>query len=211
MIAAQLPPLKAKPSPSQHSPPALSRFLTLSPDLLLAPRGAPAPSSREVFPPRIARPAHAPISAVEALTRLGRRLPRRPLRDLGRRPGAGPVVLLELGARVVAVGQGSARSAHRGVSAHDPQESAFGSTRARSPSRLAFCDVACYPDRLLALLRRWIASGSCGTIVATINSRPTEFRPSANSPPFRRAADALWQTSMSCVDLVGQSLLSDAR
>ena len=87
-------------------------------------------------------------------------------------------MLLELGARVVAVDKAPLDpgiAARAGLTVR--QESAF----ALDPAAFdrvdwLFCDVACYPDRLLALVRRWVAAGRCGTIVATIKFQgPTDL------------------------------------
>ena len=128
---------------------------------------------------REAPPNRAYLKLWEALTRLGRRpVPGELCVDLGASPGGWTWVLLELGARVVAVDKAPLDqriAARERLSIR--QESAFAiDPRALGSVDWLFCDVACYPDRLLALMRRWIAAGSCGTIVATIKFQgPTDL------------------------------------
>jgi 23S rRNA (cytidine2498-2'-O)-methyltransferase len=191
LIEARLPPLKPKPLAFPNPPPAapLGSWTLLAPDLLLAAQHCASPfvhGEAQFAEDREAPPNRAYLKLWEALTRLGRRPgPGELCLDLGASPGGWTWVLLELGARVVAVDKAplDPRIAARAQAQEEKgrltmrQESAF----ALDPKQLGqvdwlFCDVACYPDRLLAMMRRWVAAGSCGTIVATIKFQgPTEL------------------------------------
>lgn len=184
LIADQLPPLKPKPLVFPDPPPAapLGSWTLLAPDLLLAAARCASPfvhGEVHFLENREAPPNRAYLKLWEALTRLGRRPgPGDLCVDLGASPGGWTWVLLELGARVIAVDKAPLDPR---IAARERltmrQESAF----AIDPSTFGrvdwlFCDVACYPGRLLELVRRWVAAGSCGTIVATIKFQgPTDL------------------------------------
>jgi 23S rRNA (cytidine2498-2'-O)-methyltransferase len=184
LIAAQLPPLRPKPLAFPGPPPTapLGSWTLLAPDLLLAAARCSSPfvHGEPCFvEDRKTPPNRAYLKLWEALTRLGRRPGAGDLCiDLGASPGGWTWVLLELGARVVAVDKAPL----------DPRIAAAERLSVRQASAFAldphefgrvdwlFCDVACYPDRLLGLVRRWVAAGSCGTIVATIKFQgPTDL------------------------------------
>jgi 23S rRNA (cytidine2498-2'-O)-methyltransferase len=190
LIEARLPPLKPKPLVFPNPPPAapLGSWTLLAPDLLLAASRCASPfvHGEAVFAEdREAPPNRAYLKLWEALTRLGRRPARGELcLDLGASPGGWTWVLLELGARVVAVDKApldpriAARAQAQGKGRLTiRQESAFA-LDPRDIGRVdwLFCDVACYPARLLTLMQRWVAAGTCGTIVATIKFQgPTDL------------------------------------
>jgi len=49
------------------------------------------------------------------------------------------------------------------------RESAFAlDPRTIGPIDWLFCDVVCYPPRLLALVERWLAGGACRNFVCTV-------------------------------------------
>jgi 23S rRNA (cytidine2498-2'-O)-methyltransferase len=184
LIEAQLPPLEPKPLVFPNPPPAapLGSWTLLAPDLLLAAARCASPfihGEVHFAENREAPPNRAYLKLWEALTRLGRRPgPGDLCVDLGASPGGWTWVLLELGARVIAVDKAplDPRIAAR-ARLTVQQESAFAiDPRALGRIDWLLCDVACYPDRLLELVRRWIAAGSCGTIVATIKFQgPTDL------------------------------------
>jgi len=120
---------------------------------------------------RAGPPSRAYLKLWEALTRLGRH-PGAGDRclDLGAAPGGWSWVLAGLGAQVVAVDKApidAAVLAMPGVTQR--LESAFGlDPKSEPPCDWLFSDVICYPARLLALVRRWIAADAARNIVCTI-------------------------------------------
>jgi 23S rRNA (cytidine2498-2'-O)-methyltransferase len=113
-------------------------------------------------------PSRAYLKLWEALTRLGTwPRPGETCLDLGAAPGGWTWALARLGATVTAVDK----------AALDPRVAALPGVSFREASAFAVapepvdwlvCDVIAYPDRLLALARRWIAAGAAGRFVATI-------------------------------------------
>jgi len=89
---------------------------------------------------------------------------------LGASPGGWTWVLQSLGARVIAVDK--APLAPRVVSlpgVETREESAFGLAPATvEPVDWLFSDMACYPSRLLALVRRWMDAGALRRAVCTL-------------------------------------------
>lgn len=173
LIADRLPPVKApalvfpEPAPKAH----LGAWTLLAPDRLLA---SPAKTSPFVngecrfVEDRIGPPSRAYLKLWEACTRLGwYPRPGETCLDLGASPGGWTWVLAELGASVTAIDKAPldlAIAARANVTTR--QESAF----ALVPEKVdwLFSDVIAYPDRLLALIRRWIEADAPGRIVCTI-------------------------------------------
>ncbi len=176
LITARLPPLRPKKlvfpcaAPTSH----LGAWTLLSPDRMLV---SPAQSSPfvngEVFfeEDRVGPPSRAYLKLFEALTLLRAwPAPGETCLDLGAAPGGWTWVLARLGARVTAVDKANLApevAAMPGVAMR--QESAFALDPLREPPvDWLFSDVIAYPQRLLALVRAWIASGSTARIVCTI-------------------------------------------
>jgi 23S rRNA (cytidine2498-2'-O)-methyltransferase len=173
LIAARLPPVKARPlvfpepAPRSH----LGAWTLLAADRLLV---SPAKSSPFVNgecrfeEDHIGPPSRAYLKLWEALTRFGRwPAAGQTCLDLGASPGGWTRVLADLGANVIAVDKAPlapAVAAMPGVT--ERLESAFG--LAPEPVDWLCSDVIAYPDRLLALVRRWIDAGAAKHIVCTI-------------------------------------------
>ncbi|MBW8268555.1 SAM-dependent methyltransferase [Caldovatus aquaticus] len=183
LIAAALPPVKARPlvfpEPAPTAP--LGAFTLLAPDLMLA---SPAKTSPFVngavrfVEDRTGPPSRAYLKLWEALTRLGRRpLPGETCLDLGAAPGGWSWALAKLGARVVAVDKAPLDPAVAALPEVTVRaESAFAlDPRREPPVDWLFSDVVCYPARLLALVRRWIAAGKARHLVCTVKFQgPTD-------------------------------------
>lgn len=176
LISERLPPVKARPLIFPEAAPAshLGAWTLLAPERLLA---SPAKTSPFVngevafVEDREGPPSRAYLKLWEALTRLGRHpMPGESCLDLGASPGGWTWALARLGARVVAVDKAPLEprvAAMPGVAVR--QESAFGlEPRDEPPVDWLFSDVICYPGRLLALVRRWIAAGKARNMVCTL-------------------------------------------
>jgi 23S rRNA (cytidine2498-2'-O)-methyltransferase len=180
LIEDRLPPVKAAPlvfptrAPASH----LGAWTLLAPDRLLA---SPAKSSPFIngeclfVEDHIGPPSRAYLKLWEALVRFGR-WPGADDRclDLGASPGGWTWVLAGLGAAVTAVDKAPLDprvAAMPGVTHR--QESAFAMVP--EPVDWLFSDVIAYPDRLLALVRRWIEANAARHIVCTIKFQgPTD-------------------------------------
>jgi 23S rRNA (cytidine2498-2'-O)-methyltransferase len=173
LIAERLPPVKARPLAFPEAAPTghLGGWTLLSPDTLLA-----SPTKTSPFPagePRFVEdkegpPSRAYLKLWEGLTRFGRHpgLGERCL-DLGASPGGWTWALAKLGARVTAVDKAPLDPrvmAMPGVEWR--QDSAFALEP--EPAAWLFSDVICYPARLLALVRRWIAAGVVPRMLCTV-------------------------------------------
>ena len=173
LIAARLPPVKARafvfpePAPASH----LGAWTLLAPDWLLASpsKSTPFVNGECVFAEdHIGPPSRAYLKLWEALTRFGRRpVAGEICLDLGASPGGWTRVLAKPGASVTAVDKAPlapAVAAMPGVT--ERLDSAFAITP--EPVDWLCSDVIAYPDRLLALVRRWIEAGAAKHIVCTI-------------------------------------------
>ncbi len=173
LIADRLPPVKAAPlrfpapAPASH----LGAWTLLAPDRMLASptKTSPFVGGACVFEEdRTGPPSRAYLKLWEACTRWGAwPAPGETCLDLGAAPGGWTWALARLGARVVAVDKAPL----------DPAVAAMPGVEVRSGSAFAldpepadwlFSDVVAYPDRLLALARRWIAAGVVRRIVCTV-------------------------------------------
>jgi 23S rRNA (cytidine2498-2'-O)-methyltransferase len=176
LITERLPPVKARPlvfpeaAPTAH----LGAWTLLTPDRMLASptKTSPFVNGEVAFAEdREGPPSRAYLKLWEALTRLGRHpVPGERCLDLGASPGGWTWVLAKLGADVTAVDKAPLEpriAAMPGVAVR--QESAFGLDPAKEPRvDWLFSDVICYPARLLALVRRWIAADAARHLVCTI-------------------------------------------
>lgn len=90
--------------------------------------------------------------------------------DLGASPGGWTWVLAKLGAQVISVDKAPlAPNVAELPGVTYRQGSAFGLDPADiGPVDWLFCDVICYPQRLLTLVRRWLDSGLAANLVCTI-------------------------------------------
>lgn len=176
LITERLPPVKARPLAFPEAPPSshLGAWTLLAGDrLLVSPtKTSPFVNGEVAFvEDREGPPSRAYLKLWEALTRLGRHPgPGERCLDLGASPGGWSWALARLGARVEAVDKAPLApsvTAMPGVTVR--QESAFGLDPAREPPvDWLFSDVICYPARLLALVRRWIAAGAARNILCTV-------------------------------------------
>jgi 23S rRNA (cytidine2498-2'-O)-methyltransferase len=159
LIAEKLPHVSAKPLGFPEAPPdsPLGSWTLLGRDRLLA-----AARCSSAFPNGEVRfvedkdgpPNRAYLKLWEALTVLRRQpQPGELCVDLGASPGGWTWALAKLKAKVVAVDK-APLDPRVAPLAEFRQESAFGI----EPFDVdwLFCDVVCYPERLLALVRRWL-------------------------------------------------------
>ncbi|MBM3569543.1 MAG: hypothetical protein FJX46_12425 [Alphaproteobacteria bacterium] len=176
LIQAKLPKVSFKPLAFPAPPPEapLGSWTLLAPDRMLC-----AARCDSAFPHGEARfvedkagpPNRAYLKLWEAFTRLGQRpgASERCL-DLGASPGGWSWVAASLGARVVAVDKASLDpriAAMPGVemlraSAFSLDPAGFGAVD------WLLSDVVCYPTRLLALVKRWLAAGKVGRFLCTL-------------------------------------------
>jgi 23S rRNA (cytidine2498-2'-O)-methyltransferase len=183
LIAEKLPKVSAKPlmfgAPAPAAP--LGSWTLLDANTLLA-----APRCSSAFPngevsfveDRKAPPSRAYLKLWELFTVTGDKpMPGEICLDLGSSPGGWTWVLQSLGARVISVDKAPLEpriAALPGVEVW--RESAF----AVEPKRVGgidwlFSDVVCYPRRLLALVERWLAAGTCRRFVCTLKFQgPTD-------------------------------------
>jgi 23S rRNA (cytidine2498-2'-O)-methyltransferase len=176
LIQEKLPHVSARPLRFPEPRPAAplgSWTLLDAHTLLAAPRCSSAFPNGEVrfVEDREAPPSRAYLKLWEALTLLDERPgPGDVCLDLGSSPGGWTWVLQQLGAEVISVDKAPLDPAVAALPRVDyRRESAFG----LEPGSLGrvdwlFCDVACYPERLLALVERWLDSGACSRFVCTV-------------------------------------------
>jgi 23S rRNA (cytidine2498-2'-O)-methyltransferase len=90
--------------------------------------------------------------------------------DLGSSPGGWSWALQQMGARVVSVDKADlAPEITRLPRIEHRLESAFAlDPRSLGPIDWFFSDVVCYPTRLLALVERWLAAGTCRNFICTV-------------------------------------------
>jgi 23S rRNA (cytidine2498-2'-O)-methyltransferase len=183
LIAEKLPHVSGKPLVFPQARPAapLGSWTLLDRNTLLcAPHCSSAFSNGEVpyVEDKVTPPTRAYLKLWEALTLLDERPgPGDLCLDLGSCPGGWTWVVQQLGARVISVDKAPLDPAIAGLpNIEFRAQSAF----ALDPQEFEridwlFCDVACYPKRLLTLVKRWIESGICRRIVCTIKLQgPTD-------------------------------------
>ena len=124
-------------------------------------------------------PNRAYLKLWEAFTRLGKRPSAGELcLDLGSSPGGCTWVLAGLGARVFSIDK-APLAGH--IARHPLVEHCRGSAFGLEPQIAGnvdwlFCDVACYPDRLLSLVHRWLEYNPSCKMLCTIKfSGKTDF------------------------------------
>lgn len=173
LIGERLPPVKARPlafpepAPTGH----LGAWTLLAPDHMLA---SPTKSSRFVngechfVEDHTGPPSRAYLKLWEACTRLGIwPRPGETCLDLGAAPGGWTWAIARLGASVAAVDKAALDA---GVAAMPGVTQRNGSAFGLEPEPVdwLFSDVIAYPDRLLALVRRWIDAGAPRHILCTV-------------------------------------------
>jgi len=176
LVQEQLPKVSAKPLVFGASPPTapLGSWTMLDAETMVA-----APQCTSPFPngeirfveDRIGPPSRAYLKLWEALSLIGLRPgPGEICLDLGSSPGGWTWAAQQMGAYVISVDKAplAAEIAHLpGI--EQRHESAFAlDARAIGPVDWLFSDVVCYPARLLALVERWLAAGTCRRFVCTV-------------------------------------------
>jgi len=176
LIQEQLPYVSAKAFVFGEATPVapLGSWTLLDRDRMLA-----APDCTSPFPngelrfveDRAGPPSRAYLKLWEALTVIGEHPePGQLCLDLGSSPGGWSWVLQRLGARVVSVDKAPLAPEVAAVPGIEyVPESAFAlDPRHFERVDWLFCDVVCYPRRLLALVERWLAAGNCRRFVCTL-------------------------------------------
>jgi 23S rRNA (cytidine2498-2'-O)-methyltransferase len=176
LIQEQVPKVSAKPLAFGARPPAapLGSWTLLDAQTILA-----APHCTSPFPNGEIRfvedqtgpPSRAYLKLWEALILIGRRpAPGEICLDLGSSPGGWSWALQQMGARVISVDKAPlAPEIARLPGIEYRRESAFAlDPGAIGPIDWLFSDVVCYPARLLGLVERWLAAGTCRNFVCTV-------------------------------------------
>lgn len=176
LIAAKLPKVSAKPlvfpDPAPTAP--LGSWTLLAPDRLLAATRCASPFANgeaHFVENHTGPPGRAYLKLWEALTVIGRRPgPGDRCLDLGASPGGWTWVLAGLGARVMAVDKAPLDPRIAALpNVETRRESAFGlDPGAVGAVDWLCCDVICYPDRLLTMIRRWLERGAVRRFVCTL-------------------------------------------
>jgi len=176
LIGRQLPVVSAKPIVFGAAPPAapLGSWTLLDTGTMLA-----APHCSSAFPNGEVRfvedrggpPSRAYLKLWEVLTLIGRwPAPGEKCLDLGSSPGGWSWALQRLEAHIVSIDKAPlAREIAQLPRIEHRIESAFAlDPHALGPIDWLFSDIACYPARLLALVERWLAAGTCRNFICTI-------------------------------------------
>jgi 23S rRNA (cytidine2498-2'-O)-methyltransferase len=176
LIQQQLPNVSARPLVFGKTPPSapLGSWTLLDAGTIFA-----APHCTSAFPngemhfveDRTGPPSRAYLKLWEALTLIGHRpQPGECCLDFGSSPGGWSWALQQTGAQVISVDKAPlAPEIARLPGIEHRGESAFAlDPRAVGPVDWLFSDVVCYPARLLALVERWLAAGTCRNFVCTI-------------------------------------------
>lgn len=176
LIQAKLPKLAARPwrfgAPAPTAP--LGSWTLLDERTLLAARCCTSPFAHGAIrfvEDRGGPPGRAYLKLWEALTLLGvRPQPGEICLDLGASPGSWSWALQQMGARVISIDKVRlAPAVARLPGIEQRLASAFAvEPKAVGPIDWLFCDVVCYPARLLALIERWLAAGTCRRFLCTI-------------------------------------------
>jgi 23S rRNA (cytidine2498-2'-O)-methyltransferase len=176
LIQERLPTVSARPlvfgAPAPTAP--LGSWTLLDAGTLLASARctSPFPNGEVHFlENRSGPPSRAYLKLWEALTLIGcRPQPGEKCLDLGSSPGGWSWALQQMGARVVSVDKADlAPEIARLPRIEHRLESAFAlDPRSLGPIDWFFSDVVCYPTRLLALVERWLAAGTCGNFICTV-------------------------------------------
>ena len=176
LIREQLPRVSSKPLVFGAPPPKapLGSWTLLDAETVLA-----APRCTSPFPngeirfveDRSGPPSRAYLKLWEALTLIECRPgPGETCLDLGSSPGGWSWALQRMGTHVVSVDKAPLAPEIAQLPGIEHRlESAFAlDPRAVGPVDWLFSDVVCYPARLLALVERWLAAGTCRRFVCTV-------------------------------------------
>jgi 23S rRNA (cytidine2498-2'-O)-methyltransferase len=176
LIQEQLPKVSARPlvfgTPAPAAP--LGSWTLLDPGTMLAAAHCTSPFANgevQFVEDRLGPPSRAYLKLWEALTVTGRRPePGEICLDLGSSPGGWSWALQQMGARVISVDKAPLTpEIARLPGIEHRQQSAFAlDPHMVPPVDWLFSDVACYPARLLALVERWLAAGTCRRFVCTV-------------------------------------------
>jgi 23S rRNA (cytidine2498-2'-O)-methyltransferase len=176
LIAGKLPHVSAKPLVFPAAAPSapLGSWTLLAPDRMLfaGQCDSKVPNGEWQFvEDRDGPPNRAYLKLWEAFTRLGvRPAPGEVCLDLGSSPGGWTFVAAKLGARVIAVDKAPlapAVAALPGVEWRQGSAFALDATACGAVDWL-FSDIACYPERLLKLVERWMAAGTVRNFLCTL-------------------------------------------
>jgi len=176
LIQGKLPHVSCAPLAFPADPPAapLGSWTLVERDTIIAAARCSSPFANgepRFVEDRQNPPNRAYLKVWEALTSLGvRPQPGELCVDLGASPGGWTWALQQLGARVVSVDKAPLEP---GVAALPRVQHRLQSAWALEPDELGqvdwlFSDMACYPERLLRLVREWMAAGSCRRFVCTL-------------------------------------------
>lgn len=176
LIEAKLPPVKARPIRFMTPLPAapLGSWTLLDSGTMIAAAQCSSPfrhGELAFVEDKASPPNRAYLKLWEAFTLLqvGPEPGARCL-DLGASPGGWAWVLQRCGARVIAVDKAPlAPAVARLPNVEFRRASAFAlDPTSVGPIDWFFCDVVCYPTRLLKLVQRWLASGLARRFVCTL-------------------------------------------
>jgi 23S rRNA (cytidine2498-2'-O)-methyltransferase len=132
--------------------------------------GGVAPISTDKRPP-----SRAYRKLLEALQQMDRSIGRnQSVVDLGGSPGGWSFIALDRHARVVAVDRSPLRDDLMSHSRLRFIEGDAFKFQPEMPVDWMLADVAAYPERTLELVRRWLSSGWCRSLIATIKFTGTE-------------------------------------
>ncbi len=176
LIQQQLPKVSAKPlvfgEPAPTAPLGSWTLLDAGTVLASARCTSPFPNGEVRFvEDHAGPPSRAYLKLWEALTLIGRRPgPGERCLDLGSSPGGWSWALQQMGAQVISVDKAPlAPEIARLPSIEHRLDSAFAlDPHAVGPVDWLFSDVVCYPARLLALVERWLAAGTCRRFLCTV-------------------------------------------
>lgn len=176
LIQEKLPKVSARRQVFDEPPPSasLGSWTLWEENLLLASPACASPwphGEAEFEENKTEPPGRAYLKLWELFTRLGvKPAPGELCLDLGASPGGWSWVLAGLGARVFAVDKADLAA---NVAAMPNVEHCRGSAFGLDPRMVGaadwlFSDVICYPDRLLAMVERWLELGECRRFVCTV-------------------------------------------
>jgi len=176
LIQQQLPKVSAKPlvfgAPAPAAPLGSWTLLDAATVLTSPHCTSPFPNGEACFvEDHSGPPSRAYLKLWEALTLIGPRPgPGEICLDLGSSPGGWSWALQQMGARVISVDKAPlAAEIARLPGIEHRLDSAFAlDPQAVGPVDWLFSDVVCYPARLLALVERWLAAGTCRRFVCTV-------------------------------------------
>jgi 23S rRNA (cytidine2498-2'-O)-methyltransferase len=176
LIAQQLPKVSARPivfgAPAPKAP--LGSWTLIDANTIIASPHCSSPFANgevQFVEDHAAPPSRAYLKLWELFTILDERpKPGELCVDLGASPGGWTWVLAQLGARVLSVDKAPLDERVAGLAGIEYR---CGSAFALDPCTAGsvdwlFCDVVCYPKRLLALVQKWLAAGSVRRFVCTI-------------------------------------------